>query len=68
MTLASAQAQRDQILASMGITKTQYENRSIEFSSGDFRIKEIAYLDALILKLSSPGTSSMCTYGSSQRS
>lgn len=51
MTLDQATAQRDAILQNLGISKSQYQGRSIEYPAGDARIKELAYLEDLIQKL-----------------
>ena len=58
MTLEEAIAQRDAILANLGISRSMYQGRSIEYPVGDARLKELEYLDSLI---SAGGSSSGST-------
>lgn len=51
MTLADAVTQRDSILQNLGISRAQYQGRMFEFPVGDARLKELAYLEELIDKL-----------------
>lgn len=79
MTLEEAIAQRDAILENLGVSKSQYQGRSIEYPTGEARIKELAYLEDVISRggteaAGSGGggstgsqTTTRCTYGSFKR-
>lgn len=72
ITLEQAQAQADAILQSLGIARTQFQQRLIDYSTGDARLKELAYLQDLIASLASPtvaggGARSRCTFATFSR-
>lgn len=48
MTRKKAHAQVDAILESLGISRTEFDKRRINYSTGDARLKELAYLQDLI--------------------
>jgi hypothetical protein len=51
VTLAEAQVQYDSVLKSLGFTETEFQSRRLQYSSGDARLKELAFLEDLITKL-----------------
>jgi len=68
MTLDQAIAQRDEILSSMGVQRSQYQGRMIEYPTGDARLKELAYLEELIDKLQATGGNpTRCTLATFKR-
>lgn len=71
MTLQQAIAQRDAILTSMGVSRAEFQQRSVEYSSGSDRLKELAYLEDLITQLTDQENgnvrSSRCTYATHRR-
>ena len=69
MTLQQAQAQYDEILATLGVTEAQYRDRKFSFSSGDARLKELAFLEELISDLTNQSTTpTRCTLATYRRS
>jgi hypothetical protein len=70
ITLEQVQAQADAILRSLGIARTRFQQREMDFAVGDARIKELGYLRDLIDELSAAPTHTertRCTYASSGR-
>lgn len=64
-TLADAQSKREEILKSIGITRQQFGDRSVEYSD---QVKALAAIDAEIARLSGSSTgTSMCTVASYSR-
>lgn len=71
MTLIELQAKRDEILSTLGMTAAEYQSRRLQFSSGDARLKEIAFLDEQIQDATDAGTTiprTRCTLATFRRS
>jgi hypothetical protein len=70
ITLEQAQSQADAILRSLGISRTKFQQREMDFSTGDARLKELSYLLDLIENLTAAPTQSQrtrCSYASHNR-
>ena len=71
MTLPEAQARYDAILRTLGITETEFQSRRMQYSSGDARIKELAFLkeemDRLAQQASGNSSTSRCTLATFRR-
>ena len=61
LSLSDAQARYDAILKTLGITETEFQSRRMQYSSGDARLKELAFLEEKIEQLTAQASGSTTT-------